>query len=291
MEENKFQRIFIKTVIILTIIIISILLYSRYVGIKFVFVKEYKITNNSLPDEYHGLKIVHFSDIHYKTTINKNELTKIVNKINYLKPDIVVFTGDLIDSNEISKLNEEELSKVHEELTTELKRITSTIGKYYIKGEDDYSDESIDIIFDSASFIELNDTSDLIYNGTNTPILISGLSSNINNNVNISDRIKKLNVENDNSVYKILLIHEPDYLDKINYSNYNLILAGHSHNGQFRLPLIGAIIKPAGAKKYYDNYYKLDNTDLYVSSGLGTTKIKVRLFNHPSINFYRLTNK
>lgn len=291
MEGKKWHIILIKIVIILTILIIGVILYARYIGIKYVFVKEYKITNENLPNEYHGLKIVHFSDIHYKTIINKEELTNIINKINYIKPDIVVFTGDLVDSNVISKLSDDTIKTMNEELTEALKQIKVSIGKYYIKGEDDYSDTSIDIIFDSADFIDLNDTSDLIYNNTNIPISISGISSNINSNININDKIKKLAIENDNSVFKMLILHEPDYLDRIDTSKYNLILAGHSHNGQVRLPFIGAIIKPEGAKKYYDNHYKLNNSDLYVSSGLGTTKINVRLFNHPSINLYRLTNK
>ena len=96
---------------------------------------------------------------------------------------------------------------------------------------------------------------------------------------------------NDNIIYRILIMHEPDFLTKFDYSNYDLVLAGHSHNGQVRLPFIGAIILPPNAKKYYNEYYNLGNTKLYISSGLGTSNIDFRLFNRPSINFYRITNK
>ena len=88
-----------------------------------------------------------------------------------------------------------------------------------------------------------------------------------------------------------MIMHEPDFIDDFEINNFDLILAGHSHNGQVRLPFIGAIIKPNGAHKYYDSHYKIHNTDLYISSGLGTSIIDVRLFNKPSFNFYRLTNK
>ena len=113
---------------------------------------------------------------------------------------------------------------------------------------------------------------------------------------NLTKHYKKyLENEEDHSeardLYKILLIHEPDYINNIDYSNFNLILAGHSHNGQVKLPFVGGIILPNGAKKYYKEYYKLNNTDLYISSGIGTSQISFRLFNRPSINFYRLTNK
>ena len=69
---------------------------------------------------------------------------------------------------------------------------------------------------------------------------------------------------------------------------FNLILAGHSHAGQVRLPFIGALILPEGAQKYYDSHYKLDNSDLYISNGLGVSNFNFRLFNTPSYNVYRL---
>ena len=68
-------------------------------------------------------------------------------------------------------------------------------------------------------------------------------------------------------------------------------MAGHSHNGQVRLPFIGAIVKNQGAKKYYNEYYKIKNTDLYISGGIGTSTLPFRLFNRPNINFYRLRSK
>ena len=90
--------------------------------------------------------------------------------------------------------------------------------------------------------------------------------------------------------YSILMMHEPDFIDDIDNSKFNLVLAGHSHNGQVRLPLIGALYTPIKAKKYYDEFYKIKNTNLYISSGIGVSQINFRLFNRPSFNLYRLTN-
>lgn len=92
-------------------------------------------------------------------------------------------------------------------------------------------------------------------------------------------------------IYSILLMHEPDYVDNIDLNNYDLILAGHSHGGQVRLPLIGSIITPVGSKKYHNEYYNISGKPLYVSSGIGTSLMRLRLFEHPSFNFYRLSNK
>ena len=86
-----------------------------------------------------------------------------------------------------------------------------------------------------------------------------------------------------------MLVHEPDISDEIiDNIDVDLILGGHSHNGQVRLPFVGALYTPKGAKKYYDEYYKVNDTDIYVSSGIGVSNVNMRLFNRPSINFYRI---
>ena len=81
-----------------------------------------------------------------------------------------------------------------------------------------------------------------------------------------------------------------EFLEEVNPENYDLILAGHSHDGQVKLPGIGAVILPNGAKKYHKNYYNLNGTDFYISSGIGTSRYNFRLFNRPSINLYRLVD-
>ena len=70
--------------------------------------------------------------------------------------------------------------------------------------------------------------------------------------------------------------------------NVNLVLAGHSHNGQVNIPFIKNFFLPYGSKKYYDNYYMVDDTSMYISSGIGESRVNLRLFNRPSINFYRI---
>ena len=150
-------------------------------------------------------------------------------------------------------------------------------------------------IIEKSGFTNLDNNYELIYNNSNNPIIISGISSNIKDNSDINTKIESFNKyissEDNNTIYSILLIHEPDYISKLNLNNYNLVLSGHSHGGQIKLPIIGKIFTPPGSKNYYDGYYKFENTDLYVSNGLGTSTIKMRLFNKPSFNFFRITNK
>ena len=131
-----------------------------------------------------------------------------------------------------------------------------------------------------SDFTYLQNTSKLIYDENNTALEIIGFDDawkgNPNYNLTLSDN------------YKIALVHEPDEIDNILPLNVNLVFAGHSHGGQIRLPIIGALYTPNGAKKYKNDYYEFENTKMYISYGIGTSILKIRLFNQPSINFYRL---
>ena len=278
-------RKWVKIVFLLIVVISSICLYSRYLGTKGLITKEYGIVDSKLPKNFYGLKIVQISDIHYKVTTTKEDLENIVNEINLLKPDIVLLSGDLFDKD--IKYTE----KDYKDIKKLLKKIDYNIGKYAIKGEDDLNIKNWDNIINDSNFINLNDSYDYIYSNGIEPILLVGISSNYKNN-NINKTLKDIyNKTNTEYKYSILTIHEPDIIDDIDYSKFNLILAGHSHNGQIVLPFIGGIIKDKYSKNYIDNYYDLGNTKMYVSSGIGTSKYKFRLLNKPSINFYRLRNK
>lgn len=288
-DDNKRNSV-IKYAIIVIIIISLILLYSRFIATRGLDIKEYKITNEMITDNFHGFKIVHISDIHYGRTTKKKELENLVDKINLLKPDIVVLTGDLIDKN--TQMNE----TISKEISETLSKIKTTVGNYAIIGNHDKYFTEWENIINNSNFKNINDGYELIYNNGYTPLLLAGISSNSENEANIEEKYSSIEEyinSNDsfNKIYKILLMHEPDFIDAINYSRFNLVLAGHSHNGQIRLPFIGATILPPNGKKYKDEYYKLNQTDLYVSGGIGTSTISFRLFNKPSINFYRLTNK
>ncbi len=132
----------------------------------------------------------------------------------------------------------------------------------------------------------LNNSLDLFYYESDIPIQIIGLESHLKNKDNIKEAFKDYN----DDLYTIVLMHEPD--NYLNISNrVDLVLAGHSHNGQIRIPFIGAIYTPAGAKTYFDKEYIIKDSHMFISSGLGTTKINFRLFNPPSFNIYRLYKK
>lgn len=289
--EDKKPKFFKKIIIIfifLVLIICTFLLYARYISTAGLDIKEYKIQNENITDNFHGLKIVHISDIHYKTTIDKKKLCNLSKKVNKTKPDIIVFTGDLIDKEINYDKND------FKNISECLNNMSATLGKYAIMGEHDYSYEFFTTLLENSGFINLNDSYDYIYKNDQNFILLAGLSSSTNKDKSIEEKqqlINELNQKEEKPIYSILLVHEPDIIDDIDISQFSLILAGHSHNGQVNVPILRNSLLPDLAKKYNKEQYKKDNTDIFISNGIGTSHINFRFWNKPSFNLYRITKK
>ncbi|MBP3799523.1 MAG: hypothetical protein ILA19_00940, partial [Bacilli bacterium] len=93
-------------------------------------------------------------------------------------------------------------------------------------------------------------------------------------------------------IFNILIMHEADIVDDISKKyNVNITLSGGNLNGMIYIPKIGGIITRKNAKKYTKDYYKINNNHLFISSGVGTDDIGIRLFTRQSINFVRLAKK
>ncbi|MBR4671825.1 MAG: metallophosphoesterase [Bacilli bacterium] len=245
----------------------------RYIGNIGIVVREYPVYSDDINEELNGLKIVQFSDIHYGKNSSIKDIKKLVNLINEINPDIVIFTGDLIDEEYIISNDDKE------SIMSEFNRITSNIGKFAIRGEEDFDD--FKDIFDNSNFTILENKIEKIYIGKSTINLIA-----------VDDTYSKEELTLSDANYSIGVIHKPDLADQV-IDDYepNMIIAGHSHNGQVILPLIGPVIKKEGAKKYISSHYDIDGIPLYISGGLGNSYYPFRLLNHPSINLYRLRTK
>ena len=267
-----------KIIFLVILIIANLFILLRYIGNMGIKVKEYKIINNNIGNFY-GLKIVHVTDLHYGMT-NEKKLKKLVKEINLTKPDIVLFTGDLVDKN--TEYNKE----IDNILIENLKNINAYYGKYYVNGDEDLLYKTFDTIMSNSNFISLDDTYEVIYNEKNETIFLSGISPDKSLTNEIKENIN-LNTYN----YKILLTHYPDSVTYVLKYNFDLIASGHSLNGQVRLPFIGSVYTKENSRKYYNSYYKIDNTNLYISSGIGNSTINIRLNNPPSFNLYRIVNR
>ena len=287
-KREKRKKIIIfsfKCVVVFITCFLLFYCYTTYVSSAMMIVKEERIINEKLPSDFTGLKVIHFSDLHYGTTMFEDGLKKIVKEINSRSPDLVVFTGDLIDEAYDASTEEMEM------ISKYLMKIDASLGKYAVSGEED--NDNFTTIMNQSNFIVLDNDYDLIYKNSNTPILLVGLDSKLSGEQNIEEGFAYFKTEGYNSnIYTIVLAHEPDSVVSFqNMYSSDLVLAGHSHNGNIRIPFIGAIEKVEGAKKYDQEHYSIGKTELYISSGLGTNGPGFRLFCRPSINFFRLSSE
>lgn len=264
LEEEPIPKKFkpLKVIIFFLILLFS---YMFYFNSFFIKVKEYNITDKNLPASFDGLKIAQISDLHYGTSMKETNLKKVVKKVNELKPDVIVFTGDLIDKS----TNHSE--KIKSELIYHLSTLKAKEVKLAIKGDNDTKD--FESIITSSGFTYLNDEEYPIYSTSSEAISILGLNNSTN--------LKTTN-------YQIALLHEPDKIDNLINNDYNLVLAGHTHGGEIRLPFIGGLITYPNGTKYRKSTYNFNQTQMYITDGLGTSGINLRLGTNPTINFYRL---
>ena len=245
-EKKGFKwKKFFSIIVSIIFCIFLIIIYARFKATSGLKIYEYKVSDSSLPDSFHGVKVVQFSDLYYGNTVDIDYLNDIVSSINKLNPDIVVFTGDLI-SHEVDD---------------------SVIGKYAVKGDSDI--DLFDEIIRSSGFVDVSNSSVKAFYKSDTPILITGQD-----------------VKSD--LFGIFLIHQPDSLDSFE-NKPKFAIAGHSLNGQINIPIIKKLFLKTGSKKYYNGFYDVGDTTLYVSNGIGTPDFKYRLFNKPSITLFRLT--
>lgn len=282
-KEKKKGGKLLSIFLLLVVIVVTIFLYAKYTGIKGLIVKEYRVKSEILTNNFSGLKIIHFSDLLYKSTVDKEDVKNLIKRINELKPDIVVFTGDLINKN--AKINNEDIEFLEEELES----ISAKVGKYAIYGDEDYSIESYKTIMEKSKFKILNNSYDEIFYKNNESMFIIGLPSSLKEEIKLEDAFNFYK-EDEKRKFMIVLVHDGKTIRFLDESTYevDLVLGGHSLNGSIVIPYYGGIFIDDGAYKYYQEHYSKGITDIYISSGIGTNKYPYRIFNKPSFNLYRL---
>ena len=282
-KEKKKGGKLLSIFLFLVVIVVTIFLYAKYTGIKGLIVKEYRVKSEILTNNFSGLKIIHFSDLLYKSTVDKEDVKNLIKRINELKPDIVVFTGDLINKN--AKINNEDI----EFLEDELESISAKVGKYAIYGDEDYSIESYKTIMEKSKFKILDNSYDEIFYKNNESMFIIGLPSSLKEEIKLEDAFNFYK-EDEKRKFIIVLVHDGKTIRFLDESTYevDLVLGGHSLNGSIVIPYYGGIFIDDGAYKYYQEHYSKGITDIYISSGVGTNKYPYRIFNKPSFNLYRL---
>lgn len=268
---------FLSVLSILMTILIIIYIYARFIEPELLTVRYETINTDYIKND--EIKILQFSDTHISEYFDIDDLNNAIDKINEENPDIVVFTGDLIDQFN----NYENKENIHE-IWEILGSINAPI-KYAVYGNHDYGGGAEKVykeIMEKSGFkLLINEKEELPqYNinfigmddsifGEYEPAVISG------------------NMDKD--MYNIVLSHEPDVADRLLEYSIDLLLAGHSHGGQVNLPFANYL--PSLGEKYVRGFYDFENfrqTKVYVNIGLGTSTIPMRFMAAPELTVITL---
>jgi predicted MPP superfamily phosphohydrolase len=223
-----------------------------------------------------SLKIVQLSDLHMATPHDAHRLARAVALANAQAPHIVVLTGDYIkdDAANIALA------------TPYLKQLKAPLGVYAVLGNHDmWADpELIATALQAAGVHVLLNEGIALSNGE-AAFYLAGLEDGWSGQPNIVRALTNY----DGQMPIILLWHEPDIgHDLVAQGHVWLLLAGHSHGGQIRIPGVGPILLPAWSRRYSQGLYAVNEGWVYVNRGLGTTAIPLRLFCPPEVTLFNL---
>lgn len=264
-----------KKIIILSVVIVLLTIFSIFQN-KYLTVDEYTFTSAKVSKSADDFRIVQVSDLH-NAKFGKNN-SRLISKIKDQSPDIIVITGDIVDSNHTNI----------DTATDFCKEAAKIAPCYYITGNHEmWLDKSeTDTLYsgmNSAGVTILDSTTITLENG----IYLTGLGDD-----HLYDgTLAKLSDSVPDDALHIVLAHEPQYLEEeYTLSSPDLIITGHAHGGQVRLPFIGGIVAPDQGffPKYTAGEYKSVDTTMYVSRGLGNSVIPLRIFNTPEINLLKI---
>lgn len=203
-------------------------------------------------------RFVHFSDFHHKGDVRY--AAEVVRRINELKPEFVCFTGDLVEE-----------ARFASEALGFIQQIRAPV--YGAPGNHDFlcgvSFLEYEAAFAAAGGAWLADRSRVL---PKHDLEVVGMGEG---GVHV--------FKPPHASKRVLLMHYPEIAYGMRNQRFDLILAGHSHGGQVRLPFLGALIVPNGVGPYDHGYYDTPGGPLYVNAGIGTYLIPVRVNCRPEI--------
>ncbi|QED47348.1 metallophosphoesterase [Cytobacillus dafuensis] len=258
--------------------------YAGHIEPMLLDINHHTIVKKSIPKSFNDFKIVQFSDTHLGFQYDRQQLIELIEKINKLKPDIIFFTGDLMDApNKYQEGNQ---------LIPLLKKLYAPFGKFAIYGNHDHGGYGSNIyksIMEQAEFKLLQNSNQKITLLDGSAIYIIGIDDAM---LGKPDLMTALNGVPEDS-FKILLSHAPDLADEAKEFNIQLQLSGHSHGGQVKIPFIGALVKPPFAEIYHEGFYEIGDTPLtlYVNRGIGTTRLPFRFLSKPELTVFTLLSE
>lgn len=256
-------------VIIAAFLAVGLGTFKAIYGIETVHVK---VPVKDLAPGLEGLRIVHISDLHIGPTIGKVFVEKVVSRVNDLRPDLIAFTGDIGDAS---------VSDHHEDAEP-LRKLRSTYGSYYVPGNHEVywnMNEWTEKFSSLGMNVLVNDGKTFFHRGTS--VVVAGVPDPRSGIV--WETVKPLR-DHPEARFRMLLSHRPDVAEGIAGQNYDLILAGHTHGGQFFPWTLIAMLD----HKFYVGLYETKKGHIYVNPGTGSWGPLLRLGTRPEITVLQL---
>lgn len=245
-------------------------------------IRHYTIHNKKLPKDFNGFKIIFLADIHYGRTLKEKKLNKLIDKINDYNPDIILLGGDYVIKDKYIK-----------ECFECLGNLKAKQGIYAVVGNHDVAEGLEETLegMKKANIVSLNNDSVWIYK--ESKIKLGGVGDLWTQEQILGNTTHDTTSKD----YTILLSHNPKYIYELDKDdNIDLILAGHTHGGQFApMRHLGKVtserVKRATGLQFLTGKKHFDGRDIIVSNGVGTAKFPLRLFTRPDILTITLKNK
>jgi predicted MPP superfamily phosphohydrolase len=224
-----------------------------------------------LPARLDGIRMAQISDLHMNQVDDIH--TRMVEHVQALKPDVIVVTGDLVDS----RLAVSDMQNL-------LGYLDAPLGIWAVPGNWDHTSEAIDDLksaLPSARVKFLINQSQAIDDG----LWMVGVDDPASAHDDLNEAISNVPAE----VHRLLLAHSPDIVPNLAGQTFDLILSGHTHGGQINLPFLnGAWLKDGPARKYIKGMFQVDGSPLYVNRGIGMTTLPIRIQCRPEITLFTL---
>jgi predicted MPP superfamily phosphohydrolase len=244
-------------------------------------VTRHEFSSGRLSAQGRPLRIVHLSDLHVeRTTIRERKLVPLVDE---LQPDLILLTGDYLN---LSYLYDETAQQDFRALASQLH---APYGVYAVRGSVDSPALTEHLFADLDIVVLENESVRLDIEGQEIYLVGVACSHDLSIDIPRLDEALK-GVPSDS--FKILLYHSPDLIEAVSERGIDLYLAGHTHGGQIRLPLYGAIATSSiYGKRYEAGLFQEKQTHLYVSRGIGlegSAAPRARFFCRPEVAVHTL---
>lgn len=248
---------------------------------------KYNVKSEDIPSEFDNFRIVQISDLHNAEFGENNE--KLLLMLKQADADIIAITGDMIDSRntdvDVAISFAQKAVNIAPVYYVNGNHESRVLGEYE-KLKQGLTDAGVTILENSSADITIGDEAITLI-GINDPTFRMELVDDTMEQ-NIAHQLEDMIPDNDN--YKVLLAHRPEYFD-VYAGNVDLVLSGHAHGGQFRIPFIGGLVAPGQGffPEYYEGSHIKENTEMIVSRGIGNSIIPFRINNKPEIIVAELT--